>query len=48
MKEVSVIFNSVTLLTDCVDSGRYTAIKRFPVFRGLSCRDFSFFHEQAL
>lgn len=29
MKEVSVIFNSVTLLVDCVDSGRYTSIETF-------------------
>lgn len=29
MKEISVIFNSVTLLLDCVDSGRCTAIKTF-------------------
>lgn len=42
MKEVSVIFNSVTLLTDCVDSGGYTAIKRFLVFRSVSCRAFFF------
>lgn len=32
MKEVSVVFNSVILSIDCVDSGGRTAVKRFLVF----------------
>lgn len=45
MREISVIFNSVTLLTECVDSGRYTAIKIFLVFGSLSCRALFFLHK---